>query len=168
MLSCIFSNIFSFVYRCNINSDDQIYSTGLNLKLMFASEHLGKPISIQITGLYNCEEQMDIFGSHIIIWVGLINGNFERLNLLSLWISIMDLLLHVNASDILCLMYYELFIFTELRLTTLILTTWQTQAIKSIVNLLTSMKYVIYIGQPWNLLNYNENLQMTIKYDGTF
>ena len=93
---------------------------------MFASEHLlGKPISIQITGLYNCEEQMDIFSGHIIIWVGLINGNFERLNLPSLWISIMDLLLLVNASDILCLMYYELFIYTELKLTTLILlTTW--------------------------------------------
>ena len=91
---------------------------------MFASEHLlGKPISIQITGLYNCEEQMDIFSGHIIIWAGLINGNFERLNLPSLQISIMDLLLHVNASDILCLMYYELFIYTELKLTTLILTT---------------------------------------------
>ena len=71
---------------------------------MFASEHL--------TGLYNCEEQMDIFSGHIIIWVGLINGNFERLDLPSLWISIMDLLLHVNASDILCLMYYKLTIYT--------------------------------------------------------
>ena len=84
-----------------------------------------------------------------------------------LWTSIMDLLLHVNASDILCLMYYKLFIYTELKLTTLILT-WQTQAIKSIVNLLIFMEYVIYIGQLWNSLNYNETLQMTIKYDGTF
>ena len=80
----------------------------------------------------------------------------------------MDLLLHVNASDILCLMFYELFIYTELKLKTLILTTSQTQAIKSIVNLLIFMEYVIYIGQPWNSLNYNETLQMTIKYDGTF
>ena len=136
---------------------------------MFASEHIGKPISIQITGLYHCEEQMDIFSGHIIIWFGLINGNFERLNLPSLlWISIMDLLLHVNASDIWCLMYYELFIYIELKLTTLILTTWQTQAIKSIVILLIFMKYVSYIAQPWNSLNYNETLQMTIKYDGTF
>ena len=76
---------------------------------------------------------MDIFSGHIIIWVGLINGNLERLNLHSLWISIMDLLLHVNASDILCLMFYKLFIYMELKLTTLILITWQTQAIKSIV-----------------------------------
>ena len=75
---------------------------------------------------------MGIFSGHIIIWVGLINGNFERLNLPSLWISIMNLLLHVNASDILCLMFYELFIYTELKLTK-ILTTWQTQAIKSIL-----------------------------------
>ena len=59
-------------------------------------------------------------------------------------------------------------IYMELKLTTLILTTWQTQAIKPIVNLLISMEYVIYIGQPWNSLNYNETLQMTIKYDGTF
>ena len=62
----------------------------------------------------------------------------------------MDLLLHVNASDIWCLMYYELFIYIELKLTTLILTTWQTQAIKSIVILLIFMKYVSYIAQPWN------------------
>ena len=143
---------------------------------MFASEHLlGKPISIQITGLYNCEKQMDIFSGHIIIWVGLINGNFEKLNLPPLWISIMDLNYGspttcecIRYSDILCLMYYELFICTELKLTTLILTTWQTQAVKSIVNLLISMEYVIYIGQPWNSLNYNETLQMTIKHDGTF
>ena len=59
-------------------------------------------------------------------------------------------------------------IYMELKLITLILTTWQTQAIKPIVNLLISMDYVIYIGQPWNSLNYNETLQMTIKYDGTF
>ena len=132
---------------------------------MFASEQLlGKSILIQITGLYNCEEQMDIFSGHIIIWVGLVNGNFD---LPSLWISIMDLLLLVNASDILCLMYYELFIYMRLKLTTLILTTWQTEAIKSIVNLLIFMEYVIYIGQPWNSLNYNETLHITIKYDGT-
>ena len=80
----------------------------------------------------------------------------------------MDLLLHVNASDILCLMYYELFIYTELKLTTLILTTWQTQAIKSIVILLIFMEYVIYIGHLWNSLNYNETLPIAIKYDGTF
>ena len=80
----------------------------------------------------------------------------------------MDLLLLVNASDILCLMYCEPFIYTELKLTTLISTTWQTQAIKSIVNLLIFMEYVIYIGQPWDSLNYNETVQMTIKYDGTF
>ena len=110
---------------------------------------------------------MDIFSGHIIIWVGLINGNFERFNLPSLWISIMDLLLLVNASDILCLMYYELFIYMQLKLTTLVLTTWQTQAIKSIVILLIFMEYVIYIGQPWNSLNYNETLHITIKYDGT-
>ena len=34
---------------------------------------------------------MDIFSGHSIIWAGLINGNFERLNLPSLWISITDL-----------------------------------------------------------------------------
>ena len=85
-----------------------------------------------------------------------------------LGISIIDLLLLVNASDILCLMFYELFIYTELKLTTLISTMWQTQAVKSIVNLLLYIEYVIYIGQPWNSLNYNEILQMTIKYDGTF
>ena len=80
----------------------------------------------------------------------------------------MDLLLLVNASDILCLMYCEPLIYTELKLTTLISTMWQTQAIKSIVNLLIFMEYVIYIGQPWDSLNYNETVQMTIKYDGTF
>ena len=80
----------------------------------------------------------------------------------------MDLLLLVNASDILCLMYYEIFIYMELKLTTLILTTRQTQAIKFIVNLLISMEYVSYIAQPWSSLNYNETLQMAIKYDGTF
>ena len=85
---------------------------------------------------------------------------FKRLNLPSLWISMMDLLLLVNASDILCLMYYELFIYMQLKLTTLILTTWQTQAIKSTVNLLIFIEYVIYIGQPWNLINYNETLHI--------
>ena len=97
---------------------------------------------------------MDIFSGHIIIWAGLINGNFERLNLPSLWISIMDLLLHVNASDILCLMFYKLFIYTELKLTTLILITWQTQAIKSIVTYCTNFYGLSHLY--WSTLEFTQ------------